>query len=380
MLTLDHATIEPTAEEAKTSTDTTAVSALNKLSIGDVAHLLRTSFWDVGGMCGADYAHRMVAIVAFMVFTHLGVKILARLPLSAWRPRDASGRQRDVVVVKERGHVRATPLSSDLIEAVEAYLEIRPSSAHDALFVTKSGKPLEESSFSLSFKTVQDRLGMTSPLPTMLKQFCLDRFAEASEAIVDPADREAYEEVVAAFLGRRLGNKHRPVSDVRLSALKDDVVELAPDMKACLYDDECGRQATYTTVFPDKWRSAMCVTTAGMELKPRLTAEDHPMVAELLAEIVPEKRGQMQDWRERMFVRYLPQIADLLVRDAISLTQLADLLKFSRSGLRERLILAFYGEDWWMLDTSLTTGDVWIATLTRYLRERQVGGSDATSQ
>jgi hypothetical protein len=301
---------------------------------GDVLSVLRVPFWTIGGPRNTEFAIRQVAINAFMALVHLGVKLLARMTIDDWRPKDKQGRPQELVRVVERGFTRYVPPTEALAFAVERYLSIRPKSDCQHLFLTSTGKPLEKSSFSLTATTAARSLELDGSIPTLLKDFC-------RTAAEDDWDKEA----AAYFLGRKFGHR-RPAYDLeKLSALVTRTDRFEGCLRLAMEDDSVALDllhSKYPTTLP-----AVCVdlqpATAGMIIKPRLSS-DHPLVAALAAVEQPVSRAK----REELFVSHYSTVSKLLNSGELSHTQGMEIFGYSKSAWRIRLLRATYGEDWWM--------------------------------
>jgi hypothetical protein len=316
------------------------------LEAGDVLALLRVAFWIIGGPCNIDFAVRQVVIVAFMALVRVGTKPLARMRLrpqgttsqvyeSEWWFEDGKG----FFTVRDRLLLRRHRAPDELTFAVQRYLALRPEGSCDHLLVTRSGLPLEASSLSLTAKSAAEGLELGSPLPTMLKDFC-------ERQIKMHPDKEG----VAYCLGRKFQGRQPSVDcDTALDVLTHSD-PFRGDLRRAMEDDEFVRELLWEnrelrTRLPLVARTYS--TSAGQKLRPRLSAEDHPWIAELLAIQRPERRSDWRNQRELLFIEYYPKIKPLLESFELAHVQAAELFGYSRAAWRTRLLKQVYGDDWW---------------------------------
>lgn len=286
-----------------------ARAVLRRLSPGDVLMLLRVSFWIATGGCTPYFAVRQVAIIAFMVFARVSAASLAGLRLRHYRPDGE-----DVVVVTSRGKTRTIPLPPAVKMMVERYLISRPTSDSDHLFLTWSGKPLERSSYNLTLRRTAKYLGLTRDLRGMLHRFC----AETLDADHDDV-------AVANFFGRNFANYVAPapvtIAKMRQMIARHDRFD--GTLLRCIGNDDFAMATAQRlgTVMP----SVFWTVTKDNQERPRLTAEEHPMVEALLAVDWARNRFARNRLRAELLDRHLADLEELLGSQKLTHRQAAQL-------------------------------------------------------
>jgi hypothetical protein len=332
-------------ERPGTSPTQLPCAGLTSLDPGDVLCLLRLPFWLVAANYNFLFAARQVAILCFMAIAHIGVKPLARLML---RPRDAINQVYESewwfdengdghFCIKDR-KIRNHKAPDALTFAVRRYLNGRLNVQSDHLFVTRSGHPLDDSSYSLTLLTLAQQLKLGAPVATMMKAF----FAEHAAAVLD-------EECLAFLTGRRYRGR---APKIGLGLQRDLLLLLDPfqgRLRDALENDDFARQLL-STEFPTRLPITGRPPDAYLhtDWKPPLNANDHPWIAELMVPRRPEKQFRMREQREEIFLTYYPRMKPLLESGELPQYQAAELLGYSRSAWRIRVLRATFGDDWWM--------------------------------
>lgn len=334
-----------TAEAHQNETLIIPTRGMTSLAPGDVLSLLRVPFWILGGPCQEDFAIRQVAINAFVALVRVGIKPLARMMLRPaghsspigesewWFDESGDGHFR----VKDRFAVRKHRAPPALTFAVRRYCEIRPANSSTHLFVTRTGAPLEESSYSLTAKQAATALELGEALPTMLKDFCEARIKSHPD------------KMAAAYCLALTFEGCRPVVDHRLAdEVLASVDPFEGKLQRAMEDDEFALQllrTEYPTQMP------LVARNIGYELPPpevrRLDPKDYPWMEELLSRPKPKKRRETQIQREMNFNEFYPKMKPLLETGELTQTQAMELLGFSGTGWRTRVLRETYGKDWW---------------------------------
>jgi hypothetical protein len=319
---------------------------LTSLVAGDVLALLRVAFWIIGGPCNLDFAVRQAAIIAFMVLARVGIKPLARMRL---RPPGKTSQVYETewwfeagkgfFTVKDRFALRRHLAPDELTFAVQRYLARRPEGSCDHLFVTREGLPLEASSYSLTAKSAADGLELGRPLPTLLKEFCERRIKS-----------HPVKEAVAYCLARKFKGRRPAVDCETALEVLTHSDPFGGNLRRAMEDDEYALELLredpeLRTRLPSVARVSS--TTSGQNLRPRLSAEDHPWIAELLAIQRPDRRSDWRDEREKLFVQYYPKMKPLLESFELTHVQAREFFGYSRGAWRIRLLKEVYGDDWW---------------------------------
>jgi integrase/recombinase XerC len=138
------------------------------LTRSEVGRLLDAVRREASGLAKRDYA-----IIQFLLQTGIRVGELARL-----RVADVALSQ-DKAVLKVRGqgksHGREIPLSRSIQRATSAYLEERPSSRGDPLFLSRNGDPLSARSVQRLVKSYAREAGLGRVSTYTLRQTCRER-------------------------------------------------------------------------------------------------------------------------------------------------------------------------------------------------------------
>lgn len=100
--------------------------------------LSKTEYRALRDACRGDI--RTSAIVELLLQTGIRIGELTNLKLDDVRIDDK--KREGILHVSTEGAVRDIPMTKAAVDAVKAYLAIRPKSSNDTLFITKTGKPL----------------------------------------------------------------------------------------------------------------------------------------------------------------------------------------------------------------------------------------------
>lgn len=342
MLELSSKTVDTALEAIPTS------RGMTSLRPGDVLSLLRVPFWIIGGPCQKDFAIRQVAINAFIGLARVGIKPLARMMLRTvgqttpvdesewWFDENGGGH----FTVKDRFAIRTHRAPNTLTFAVRRYCALRPANSCSHLFVTRTGAPLEASSYRLTLKEAADALELRKPLPTMLKEFCESRIK------LHPDKKAVAYCLALQFEGRR------PIVDPQLA---DDVLAFADPLdgklRQAMESDEFALELLRTE-FPTQMPRV--ARSTGYQLPPLPVRRVDPNLCawmlDLLSRPKPKGRRKQQAQREEHFVEFFPKMKPLLERGELTQTQCKELLGFSSSGWRTRVLKETYGEEWWVVE------------------------------
>jgi len=332
-------------QDASTSSVPSSCAGITLLLPGDVLCLLRLPFWLASANYNWAFAARQVAILCFMALAHIGIKPLAKLML---RPKDSKEQVYEsewwfdhdgegYFCIKDR-KLRQHRAPAALSFAVRRYLSSRPDTDDDHLFVTRSGRPLEESSYSLTLLTLARQLDLGAPVATMLKAFC----AEVAGQVLDAED--------AAFLtGRPYRGRKPKLEVVRELDLLLQIDPFEGLLGQAINDDDFA-MTLLAERFPTRL-PLLARTQSSYEKTdwmPPLDPKEYPLIRELASLPRAEKQIDMRAQREDRFVEYFPRMKPLLEEGKLPQYQAAELLGYSRSAWRIRVLEETHGQEWWV--------------------------------
>jgi hypothetical protein len=298
----------------------------------DIVKLMTPTFWEGSGI---DLAKRLLycAHVALMAFCYISPWIARTIQMEDWRPGGLN-----VVRIKRDGELQTIPVCDEAVTIVERYIEHRRRPAActcpeekpcccGPLFVSpRLRKELTATSVRETFERAAEKIGLALPLADLALRFCERKLEEAA---TKDADRDA----ARRFMGYRTveGPRDIPLPHVPFPNLVRIARRSGRWCKVFGREFETDRRADENLEKPGTVprRRPRAASWAGGR---RATADEHPLIAELMAIAEPEDEKLKADLKRFLRKTYLERLDPLVLSGLLGVEQASELLLTKPTG------------------------------------------------